>query len=662
MAKRIIKFNAAGNNQKSLKQSNFIDNANMDNDMYIEFVGRNIEEIENITDYFQIDKLITPFVSTDNLKIIKTINFNPKVDIRMELANIMRRRTIFPVDDDVPVLLNCTSKGSFARDFKKVAVLEKINLQSQEKILELLKKSFPSANLPIHTSYNGKVISDIDKYCRDADNRTIKFDICPKRGCTVFQGVHINRLKCANGSCNAHRYRDCKLYSCRGKSYEDCRHNPKNKIAYKSIGYRPLLPLICMLLQFENFINLLKFKFEKPKVNVKYYDISDGEQYIVHMKQMEDNFKRRYNNEDNVKMINIILAQGYDGIQIFKKKYASFWPLLLQILNLPPSYRTKLGVGMFLMGIFTSKLGSNAEEFFFSDLYVNELKLLHEGILIDNKWFVQARLILSCLDTIAVQDHLHVQSVGSLEGCAICNCGEGRYVPIIKKVCTFGHRIILPIKNYIRSRGQSMMCCPENYYSSKDFKTQFEALQPVDEMISTHELKVNNNFEEFSICDKENKKIIYDFLNSEEDFQFFHEDCGINPTTFDKYLYYHHCDYRPQKQHVRMSNADYIEFGLSAKNINEPVHGIKDVWPEAALPYVDVETQVCWDPFHVMSNIALKILEYFKNDRMKPKIVRFCEATHSHPSLYGKMIDTDGSIFAPWTLSKLTQRKVVLIN
>ena len=124
-------------------------------------------------------------------------------------------------------------------------------------------------------------------------------------------------------------------------------HDSTTRLAYKSIQFRPLIPLICKLLRMEKFLKLLNFKFKKSKVNMKYWDISDGEQYKINMHQMEMKFKSLYKNEDTIIMVNILLAQDYDGCQIFKKKHTSFWPLIIQFLNLPPSYRTKLGVGTF---------------------------------------------------------------------------------------------------------------------------------------------------------------------------------------------------------------------------------------------------------------------------------------------------------------------------
>ena len=51
----------------------------------------------------------------------------------------------------------------------------------------------------------------------------------------------------------------------------------------------------------------------------------------------------------------LIVFGVYDGGQLFKSKTSNFWGLMTQILNLPPTYRGKLGVGMFLSAIYAGK-------------------------------------------------------------------------------------------------------------------------------------------------------------------------------------------------------------------------------------------------------------------------------------------------------------------
>ena len=91
---------------------------------------------------------------------------------------------------------------------------------------------------------------------------------------------------------------------------------------------------------------------------------------------MEENFKRLYpdNEENKPIMINFVLSQFLDGVQIWKKKVAHFAPYHKNVLNLPPTYRGKLDLGMFLISLITCKANSGAEKFilkFFHKLWIN---------------------------------------------------------------------------------------------------------------------------------------------------------------------------------------------------------------------------------------------------------------------------------------------------
>ena len=216
---------------------------------------------------------------------------------------------------------------------------------------------------------------------------------------------------------------------------------------------------------------------------------------------METIYYSKYGKDSPIIMINILIGQNYDGCQVYVKKCSSFWPHTVSILNLPPSYRTKLGIGTFLMGVLTTKIPSAAESFYFEQLYVNELKLLSEGVLMRDKYFVQVRLVLSCLDTKAVEDHLKIQSCGSKEGCGLCDCGRGTSVKGLK-ICSIGCRNLLDKKHYVRSIGQSSNCCPLGYYDQfvnveKDFEVS-AVIPTVKRMRLTQHLK------DFSICDHNN--------------------------------------------------------------------------------------------------------------------------------------------------------------
>jgi hypothetical protein len=127
---------------------------------------------------------------------------------------------------------------------------------------------------------------------------------------------------------------------------------------------------------------------------------------------MVEYYEFKFRNDKNKPiMINILLGQFYDGCAVFKNRVSVFWPYNIIILNLPPNYRVKLGIGMFLISIFTGITGSNAEDFFKRNLIVSELRSLCEGVFFkihEKQYFVQVRMILTILDTIAVQDFLKV--------------------------------------------------------------------------------------------------------------------------------------------------------------------------------------------------------------------------------------------------------------
>ena len=65
-------------------------------------------------------------------------------------------------------------------------------------------------------------------------------------------------------------------------------------------------------------------------------DASDGIAYTRTLKEMEENFKRLYsdNEENKPIMINFVLSQFLHGLQIWKKKVAHFAPYLINDRNL----------------------------------------------------------------------------------------------------------------------------------------------------------------------------------------------------------------------------------------------------------------------------------------------------------------------------------------
>jgi hypothetical protein len=154
-----------------------------------------------------------------------------------------------------------------------------------------------------------------------------------------------------------------------------------------------------LLNNYNVFINYLNYECKDNE----YYEINDvqtGENFKKHMLSMNENFKQ-FQNSSNVnakeaKMINICLSEFYDGIQIRKTKIQTFWPLLVTILNFPPDIRNKLGIGMFVLSIFTASQNTESERFILEYCFAKELEQFYEGIIIKTEsdvFFVQIRLI-----------------------------------------------------------------------------------------------------------------------------------------------------------------------------------------------------------------------------------------------------------------------------
>jgi hypothetical protein len=311
--------------------------------------------------------------------------------------------------------------------------------------------------------------------------------------------------------CGAERFLKCSHVGCRGRNYEECGHLFSRKISNKSLFYRPITSMIIKLLETEGFLNALKFSFLNKTDSYKYMDCTHGSTYIKNYNEMCKNYEKEFagiSEKDRPIMINLLLGQFFDGIALFKKKFSVFWPLVFIILNLPPSYRVRLGIGMFLVSVFTSKQHSNAEDFLLRTLIVGELKKLNEGIIVTVKgvnYFVQARMILSILDTIAVEDFLFVQTNQALSGCFVCHNGKGYNYKLDRQVY-IGSRMMSDLKHFLRHIGQSQKCCPPNYYIHGKQNDCFDVLEyenPDD--IEVNEILLPSRIAgPFVICDQKN--------------------------------------------------------------------------------------------------------------------------------------------------------------
>jgi hypothetical protein len=110
---------------------------------------------------------------------------------------------------------------------------------------------------------------------------------------------------------------------------------------------------------------------------------------------------------------------------------------------------------------------------------------------------------------------------------------------------------------------------------------------------------------------------------------------------FGDYLQFVHCDLRQPILIERKSNQQYLTDGGEANRLNEGrktikkhvVNGVKGLWEFYKLNYVDVKSDICFDPFHVMMDIAKHLLQLLKTV-ISSKVQTFCLQNCIHPYLW----------------------------
>ena len=374
------------------------------------------------------------------------------------------------------------TKGKLAQDLFDWFVTENVSKSSIVSLFKILKENVPQIDLPTHISRKGNYISDLENYCIEYVP-ILKIDIC-ENGCMAYTGDASRAMSCK--FCDNHRFHPCKYPQCKnnGESLKEknCRHT--DRIPKKTMQYRSIKSIIAHLMNFPLFIDLIQYSYFNLNLffdrNQKYYDLKECEIYKKHFNEMKQEFENLFPNSTHIlddgevksiSMINILLGYFYDGCQVFKSKVMSFLPLLIHICNLPPIYRSKFGLGTFLLSIFTSDANSYTETFLFGELFAKELNALEQGFKIEicGKWYlVQVRLIQSIFDTKGLEDHYHMQAHNSKNGCCICNCGEGTSIQDLDRVVYIQLRQILHWKHFLRYVGQSRVCCPKGFYENND--------------------------------------------------------------------------------------------------------------------------------------------------------------------------------------------------
>jgi hypothetical protein len=437
-------------------------------------------------------------------------------------------------------------KQEACEKMKKCFIEIGLNGDDEDKIMTMLSDIIPSEliTLPVqkttqHATFTNEndeieqrvfqkgIRSTLDLYLEDTtEAHILTFDCCQNSD-HVFVGEWSNLYKCP--ICNASRF------STNFKGTPSPKiTNALDSYAVKKelellrpvriINYRPIANIIHKLVQSSLFKRLIKYGYS-PNFTKKYqFDKKSGkdtdEQFQdiffsphakKHLVEMEAIYMSKkatllkpFEEETSIlgiksactiEPINLLIADYYDGAQPFKSKIGNFWPLVISILNLPPSIRSKPGKGMFTLSIFAGN-GKDNEQFILKKCYAEELQSFAEGIMFKDeldktkRYFVQIRVILHGYDTKGLEYILNVQASNALAGCPLCRSVNGLWKKETGHVCVCGHRGLLPWDHLTRNRGQSQQCCKNGFHGTSSFdKMRINEFFRFDEAMEYREQK-----------------------------------------------------------------------------------------------------------------------------------------------------------------------------
>lgn len=122
----------------------------------------------------------------------------------------------------------------------------------------------------------------------------------------------------------------------------------------------------------EGFIKALKTEVFHPP-NCEYVDGTSGFTFKKAMEEMKNNYEAKYNIQRRVFVIAIylVLSFFYDGIQLYKSKVSKFSPALLTIMNLPPHFRNRFGIGILIIDVvYINILLTSSTSLLFDIIYI----------------------------------------------------------------------------------------------------------------------------------------------------------------------------------------------------------------------------------------------------------------------------------------------------
>lgn len=351
-----------------------------------------------------------------------------------------------PKDSEDKLMINSENsmtKKEFAKLYVQHEAFHGVNKVQTDALFALLAIALPDINWPTvivkSKSNTTKIKAIVDLYA-PRDVRSFELHVCIN-GCMAFINETAYYISCT--VCHHPRFLKCNQHNCKNRLCNPYAggHGLKYRISNKIAYYRTIIPLLKELFQWSfnldapvycvdqskkshtaaRYSAKTESAFDKDYVGSsddvhtnRVEDIADSKQACHHLNEMHAAFEkiRMLDGNDNLIEASFVLGEFYDGGTLFKRKAKSIWPLVLSILNCNPSIRVKPGIGMFMVAVHDLSLGCMAEQSLYKDLFIPELNFLFEGTIFafddvhgnQVRVFLQARLVIHILDTIALLD------------------------------------------------------------------------------------------------------------------------------------------------------------------------------------------------------------------------------------------------------------------
>lgn len=426
-------------------------------------------------------------------------------------------------------------------------------------------------------------------------------------------------------------------------------------------------------------------------------DVMDGsipKEQMADMHQQYLAFKQSYAGDTELHEVSLLLSLFYDGDKLYDRSNDSLWPLMMSIFNCDPSFRTKLGLGLFMVSLHNMTVGSGAEQAMIDNLLTEELKQLENGILLEftlsdgtrHSAYLQARVVYFHLDTRAYEKVYHC-SATSLNGCPNClTCHGLSRMSCIGAQAYVGHTLHLPDDHILRHIGESAAvpgyfgeCETRNQELGKEISAAARACvvaEPTQRRIkkSTQREALPSEVEDLNVAhvvhtdtvkhprvlkkDKHNKFVTYklppskSWISTSSKFEHFAEAGWLA-----------HNDNRPFAPYKRVSHESYMASSFEALNqeVNDfirkggklnknptyvvnGIHSRLSAWVFLKAPRFEWS---CYDMMHYISNCVGYYMQIVKGDRGLETKSRKLSVSQKRFTFL-----KDLKIAVPWTASK----------